>query len=108
MKKGHRSCSAMELKYWTFKKGEEKKHLPKLGESKSTECTLILKGQVRGKIDGETIRLSAGEYVLIIPNTRSNLIEEVVKEPVVGITIKAPSRPNSPARSSNKTSRTRA
>ena len=93
---GPRKTAALELKYWKFEKGHEGK--PKVnGEPVATECTLILEGKVRGNIDGQTVYLSAGEYVLIHPRVPSNLIEEVI-EPVLGITIKAPSDPGKPAR----------
>ena len=90
----HRTTKAMGLKYWKFNKGEESSHKPKtLGEPVATECDMIFQGKVRGNIGGEQITLSAGEYVIIPPNTPSNLIEEVLEEPLVGLTIKAPSDP---------------
>jgi quercetin dioxygenase-like cupin family protein len=94
MQGGYRKTQAMGLKYWKFKKGEETLHKPKKGEPVATECDLILEGKVRGTIDGEIITLSAGEYVIIPPNISSNLIEEVLEEPLVGLTVKAPSNPD--------------
>jgi mannose-6-phosphate isomerase-like protein (cupin superfamily) len=91
---GCRKTEAMGLKYWKFSKGEEALHKPKKGEPGATECTMIFKGSVRGTIDGEQITLSAGEYVIIRPNTPSNLIEKVLEEPLVGLTIKAPNKPD--------------
>jgi mannose-6-phosphate isomerase-like protein (cupin superfamily) len=89
---GYRQTEAMGLKYWKFKKGEEPSHKAK-SEPLATECTMIFEGRVRGTIAGEQITLSAKEYVIIPPNTPSNLIEEVLEEPLVGLTIKAPSKP---------------
>ena len=94
---GPRKTAALELKYWRFERGQEKNHRAKDGEPVATECTLILEGKVRGNIDGQTVYLSAGEYVLIHPRVPSNLVEEVI-ETVVGITIKAPSNPGNSAR----------
>jgi len=105
IQRGPRKTAALELKYWRFEKGQEGSHGAKEnGEPDATECTLILEGEVRGNIDGQTIYLSAGEYVLIHPRVPSNLIEEVVVPPVVGITIKAPSNPGNPARAQNNQS----
>ena len=94
MPEGYRKTKAMGLKYWKFNKGEEASHKPKSGEPLSTECDLILSGRVRGLIAGEEITLSAGDYVIIPPNTPSNLIQEVLEEPVIGLTIKAPNEPD--------------
>jgi mannose-6-phosphate isomerase-like protein (cupin superfamily) len=94
MQEGHRKTKTMGLKYWKFNKGEEVSHKQKSGEPLSTECNLILEGRVRGTIAGEEITLSAGEYVIIPPKTASNLIEEVLEEPLVGLTIKAPNDPD--------------
>jgi len=75
----------MGLKYWKYNKGEEASHKQKNGEP--------LGGRVRGVIAGEEITLSAGEYVIIPPNTPGNLIKEVLEGQVVGLTIKAPNDP---------------
>jgi quercetin dioxygenase-like cupin family protein len=95
---GPRKTAALELKYWKLDKGQDRSHRAKEnGEPVATECTLILEGKVRGSIDGQTVYLSAGEYVLIHPRVPSNLVEEVI-ESVVGMTIKAPSNPGNRAR----------
>jgi mannose-6-phosphate isomerase-like protein (cupin superfamily) len=85
-----RKTETMEVKYWEFKKGEEGKHLMKF-QLHATECNFIIEGKVRGVIDGNPITLEAGDYVLVKPGAVSNFIEEVIIEPVRGITIKAPS-----------------
>ena len=94
MPEGYRKTKAVGLKYWRFNKGEEASHEPKNGEPLSTEFDLILSGRVHGVIAGMDIILSAGEYVIIPPNTPSNLILKVLEEPVIGLTIKAPSDPD--------------
>ncbi len=94
MQGGYRKTEDMGLKYWKFNKGEEGAHKPKDGEPLSTECTMIFSGRVRGTIAGEKITLAAGEYVIIPPKTPSNLVEEILEEPAIGLTIKAPNNPD--------------
>jgi mannose-6-phosphate isomerase-like protein (cupin superfamily) len=89
---GHRSTEAFALKYWKFKKGEPINH-PTKYEELATECDIILEGSVKGHIDGEEVILRKGDYVVIPPKVTSNLIEELLTDEVVGITIKAPSLP---------------
>ena len=90
-----RKTQDMGIKYWRFSKGEEGNHKPKeRGEQRSTECTLILEGAVCGSVNGETITLLKGEYVIINPETPSNLIEKVLESPAIGLTIKAPNVPS--------------
>lgn len=78
-----------ELKYWAFTKNDNPRHSPRK-QTSSTEYTFVIKGGVEGNIDGETIALETGEYVVIPPGVKNNLVEKVI-ENTVGITIKAPS-----------------
>jgi len=86
----HRQTQAVAVKYWEFKKGEEKKHTTKF-ELHAFECDLILEGKVKGHIDYKEIVLEKGDYVVIPPNVKSNLIQKVLSDRVKGLTIKAPS-----------------
>ncbi len=79
----------MELKYWDYKK--DSPFAPHdLKTSCTIECTLILKGRVRGRVGDGNIELTAGQYVVIAPGT-PNAIPRAVLEDVEGLTIKAPS-----------------
>lgn len=89
---GHRHTQAVSFKYWTFNKGDEKTHTPKY-ELHAVECNFILEGRVRGMIDGKEIILEKGDYVVTPAKIHSNLIEEVLEEPLVGFTVKSPSLP---------------
>jgi quercetin dioxygenase-like cupin family protein len=89
---GYRHSEEMCIKFWQFKKGEEKTHSMKY-EIKAVECNILLEGEVRGIVDGNEIIFKAGEYIVIPPQTKNNIIIEVLKEPVKGFTVKAPSMP---------------
>jgi len=78
-----------ELKYWSFKKNKKPEHDSKF-QKKSTEYTFIIKGKVKGNVDGKKVELKTGDYIIIKPKTKSNLIEEVLED-TIGITIKSPS-----------------
>ena len=82
-----RRTELVEIKYWDYKKGEPN-HDSKT--SCTIECTLILKGRMRGMVGDGDIELSAGEYVMIAPGTPNALPREVLED-VEGLTIKAPS-----------------
>lgn len=88
----YRHTEKMGVKFWTFSKGEEKGHKLKY-EKEAVECSIIIKGKVRGKIDDREIIFEAGDYVVIPAKIRSNMIMEVLEGPVEGFTIKAPSMP---------------
>lgn len=89
---GYRHSEKVSVRFWQFKKGEEKEHVLKY-EREATECTFILKGSVKGVIDDQKIIFQAGDYVVIPAKIKSNIIIEVLDEPVEGLTIKAPSLP---------------
>jgi mannose-6-phosphate isomerase-like protein (cupin superfamily) len=88
----YRHSEKVSIRFWIFKKGQEKEHKLKY-EREAVECTFILKGSVRGVIDGQEEIFHAGEYVVIPAKIKSNMIKEVIDEPVEGLTIKAPSLP---------------
>ena len=85
----------IEIKYWEFPHGianHEKKF-----QKSASEITLILRGKIEGIIDGERVKLQAGEYVFIPPGVK-NGFPDIVLEYVEGITIKFPSIPNDKVR----------
>lgn len=90
MKDLPRKNDAVEIKYWEFKAGKDTNHPAKI--SSIIECTFILKGKIRGVIDGDEIILEAGDYVVIEPGTPNNVPAEALED-VAGITVKAPSDP---------------
>jgi quercetin dioxygenase-like cupin family protein len=67
------------LKKWSYKKGQDtSSHLTKF-ERKATEITFILKGRVQGLLDGKKITLKEGDYVIIPPKIKSNLVLKVLE-----------------------------
>lgn len=85
-----RKTDEVEIKYWEFEVGPTD-HPTK--ESAIIECTLLLSGKTKALINDEELVLQAGDYVVIKPGIRNNLVLEVL-EPATGITIKAPSDPS--------------
>jgi len=85
-----RTTEAVGIKYWQFEVGPTD-HPTKV--SSIIECTFILKGKVRGTIDGQEVILNAGDYVVIRPGIENNTVIEVL-EAAEGLTVKAPSDPN--------------
>ena len=88
----YRHTEKMGVKFWKFFKGEEKGHSFKY-EKEAVECSIIIKGKVRGIVDNREIIFEEGDYIVIPAKIRSNMIMEVLEEPVEGFTIKAPSMP---------------
>jgi len=86
-----RKNEELEIKYWEFEKGIEHDHPPKT--SSIIECTIILSGQTKAMIDAQEVILSAGDYIVIEPNTPNNLVAEILED-TSGLTIKAPSDPS--------------
>jgi quercetin dioxygenase-like cupin family protein len=80
----------VEFKYWEYPEGAVN-HAEKT--SATLECTLILKGEITGLIDGKMESLHAGQYVVISPGV-PNGFPKTVQKKVVGLTIKAPSDPS--------------
>ena len=80
---------SVEIKYWRFPKKKGKQHSPKM--CRVFECTFILEGEVRGLVGNDWVTLQKGDYVIIRPGVRNNLIHTIMKAPLEGITIKAPS-----------------
>jgi mannose-6-phosphate isomerase-like protein (cupin superfamily) len=85
-----RKNSAVEIKYWEFTKDEAINHIAKV--SSIIECTLILKGSVKGLIDGKEVTLKEGDYFVVEPGVPNNVPTEVI-ENCAGLTVKAPSDP---------------
>jgi len=84
-----RGTDKMAIKFWQFKKDEPTNHKTKY-QRFSAECTFILKGKLRARIDSNEIELVAGDYVVIPANIVSNLALEILED-AEGLTIKAPS-----------------
>jgi len=82
-----RQSDDVEIKYWKFPIGETT-HDTKA--SSVIEVTFILSGMVRGEINGRSVKLTAGEY-MVIPAGVKNNVPMMIHEAASGITIKAPS-----------------
>lgn len=85
----YRGTDKMAIKFWQFKKGQITNHKTKY-QKFATECTVILKGKIKARIGSEEMILLAGEYIVLPPNTISNLALEILED-AEGMTIKAPS-----------------
>jgi mannose-6-phosphate isomerase-like protein (cupin superfamily) len=90
-----RKTDLFELKYWQFKAGK----VTNRGDKICTvlECTLVLSGSIRGHINGESVTISQGQYVIIEPGVVNDIVQEVLVS-ATGLTIKTPSVPNSTSR----------
>lgn len=86
-----RRTENFEVKYWEFPPGKTD-HEKKI-QFTATEFTVILRGRIDGVIDGERIKLEAGEYVVIPPQIENGFPDNVF-EYVEGLTIKIPSKEN--------------
>lgn len=84
-----RKNNEVEIKYWEYGLGANDHPLK---ESAIIECTFILSGKTRATVDDKEFVLNTGDYIVIHPGTKNNLVMEVI-EPVSGLTIKAPSDP---------------
>jgi quercetin dioxygenase-like cupin family protein len=85
-----RTSEQIEVKYWSFKRGDGASHKAKL--SATIEWSLIISGKVRARLGNESVILKAGDYVLIHPGTPNNLVAEVLED-VEAVTVKSPSNP---------------
>lgn len=85
-----RQNNEVEIKYWEFPAGPTDHPLK---SSEIIECTFILSGSSRAMIGDDEIILKAGDYVVIQPGTPNNLVTDIL-EPIVGLTVKAPSDPS--------------
>lgn len=85
-----RHVREMEVKYWEYSPGGAGQHGLKV--SATLEWSMILTGSTVAQLGEEEVILSAGDYVLIMPNTPNNLVSRVV-EKVAAVTVKAPSDP---------------
>ncbi len=83
-----RGTDKVAIKFWKFNANEATGHKKKY-QRFATEVTFILKGRIRAQIDDQSIELVKGDYVVIPPNTISNLAIKAL-EYTEGLTIKAP------------------
>jgi quercetin dioxygenase-like cupin family protein len=88
-KDGVRKTDKVEIKFWRFKKGEQTNHLPK-HQDLAIESTFVLKGKIKGAIDGREIELEMGDYVVLPPGVVSNFPRDILED-AEGLTVKAPS-----------------
>ncbi|XOA43135.1 MAG: cupin domain-containing protein [Candidatus Nealsonbacteria bacterium] len=86
-----RRSEDLEIKYWEFGPGPT--NHKKKRQKQSWEITLILRGKIDGEIEGEKVKLEAGDYVIIPPRVENGFPVHVL-DYVEGITIKFPSLPN--------------
>jgi len=86
-----RTSEQLEVKYWSFKRGDGASHPTK--SSTTLEWSVILSGKVRARLGDKSVVLNSGDYVLIHPNTPNNLVDEVLED-TVAVTIKSPSNPS--------------
>lgn len=81
-----------ELKYWAFTKTKGKSSHPSKHQKRSTEFNFIIKGHVKGYVGKKRVELRTGDYIVIRPGVKSNIVETVLSN-TIGLTIKAPSIP---------------
>jgi len=79
MPPGIRRTNKMAVKYWEFASGQTP-HGAKV-ETEAIECTLILKGRVKGWIDGESVELSEGQYFVVPPGGLSHFSRSLGYQP---------------------------
>ena len=89
LNEGPGKTELLEIKYWEYQRKDKPK--PRMKTSCTLECTLILRGKVRGTINGENVTLCDGEYAVIQPGVPNAIPQKVLSECVEGLTIKAPS-----------------
>jgi mannose-6-phosphate isomerase-like protein (cupin superfamily) len=89
MEESPRKTDHVEIKYWEIKP-DDNSHPAKT--STIIECTFIIEGHCTAMIDGHRYELHGGDYVVIEPETPSNVLEQVHSF-TRGITVKAPSDP---------------
>ena len=85
-----RNTKDVEIKYWEFPVGKTD-HAAKT--STAIEITIVLEGEIRGVVAGESTVIGAGEYIVMQPNTPNNIVHTIAAS-ARGITIKAPSNVN--------------
>jgi len=92
--KENRKTSSLEMKYWNFKKEEPKSEHKSKVQCCVTELTLVLNGWIKGWVkkngDKKNIKLCEGNYILIEPKVKNNLVVKKSENAKV-LTIKAPS-----------------
>jgi len=87
---GARRTQAVEVKYWTIPEIGRTQHGWKR-EKIAVEFTVVLAGKVKAWLDGQTVELGVGDYVVIQPGVYNNAVVVALEVPATGITIKAPS-----------------
>lgn len=90
MEKAPVKTDALEAKFWRFPEGRTD-HAPKI-QRLATELTILLKGKIRGFVGEDPVELSAGQFIVMPPGLKNNIVEEVL-EAAEGISIKSPSLP---------------
>ncbi len=86
-----RNTDKFEVKFLTFKRGEDTKHVAKY-QKLATEYNFLLKGKIKGTVGSEDVTLEKGDYVVLPPGMVSNLPTEVLEDAEF-FTIKYPSIP---------------
>ena len=82
-----RKNEAVEILYFEFLPGEIN-HPTKI--SSIIEVTIIIEGDMSGRIEDKEITLKKGEYIVIKPGTVNNIAQKTASG-VKGLTVKAPS-----------------
>ena len=87
---GLRNTDALEIKAWHFATGPSS-HAAK-SQREALEINIVTRGRLRGTVDGETIEISAGQFIVIPPGIKSDLPQEALEDSE-GFCIKTPSIP---------------
>lgn len=80
----------VEVKFWSFDVGQTD-HKTKI--SKTCEVCFVFSGETEGIIDNKKIKLKGGQYVVIPPGIKNNLVQNITS-PAKGLAVKAPSDVN--------------
>ena len=88
---GLRNTTALEIKAWRVPLGPSN-HIPKI-QHEALEINIVVRGKLRGIVDGKKVELSAGQFIIIPPGIENNLPEEALEDSE-GFCIKTPSNPS--------------
>ena len=86
---GLQKTKLVEIKYYGAE--AQGNHLTK--KSKTLELTFVVKGYQRGTVLDHEVEIRAGEYIIISPQVKNNLIVDC-SDDLEAFTIKAPSDPS--------------